>query len=47
MGHGVLPILCVHPKKLMGEGGWNFIKLVDRIVKGSINRKGTYWQSDK
>jgi len=24
-------ILRVHPKKLTGEGGWNYIKVVDHV----------------
>jgi len=32
-------VLRVHPEQLTGEGGRNYIKVVDRIVKGLINRK--------
>jgi len=35
----VEPILRVHPTKLTGEGGLNYIKVVDRIGKDRIYKK--------
>jgi len=32
-------------KKLMGEGGWNYTEVVDLIVKGRMNRKGSWKNS--